>query len=31
VLHIWDGGSSYSDPDYIVRGTLAGGSIRIHR
>ena len=36
VLHIWDpavagAGGSYADPKYIVRGTLAGGSIRIHR
>ena len=31
VMHIWDAGSSYSVPDYIIRGTLGGGSIRIHR
>ncbi|HEX4744370.1 MAG TPA: Ig-like domain-containing protein, partial [Candidatus Limnocylindria bacterium] len=31
VIHIWDADSTYAAPDHIVRGTLGGGNIRIHR
>ena len=37
VIHIWDptlgtaAGGSYDLPKYSVRGTLGGGSVRIHR